>query len=65
MEPADPPVVLTVDDLHRRLRIGKRKCYELIRQGRIPGVIRLGGSIRISAAAIDRWLDAAGEEASL
>ena len=53
------PEVITVDELASRCRIGRRQAYQLVRDGVVPGVIRLGKSIRISRQAVDRWL--AGE----
>jgi excisionase family DNA binding protein len=61
MEPNDQPSVLTVDELRLRLRCGRRAAYEAIARGEVPGVIRLGRSIRISTAAVDRWLNGDGE----
>lgn len=48
--------VMTVDELADRLRIGRRAAYEAVRRGEIPGVVRIGRTIRVSAAAVDRWL---------
>jgi excisionase family DNA binding protein len=50
------PDVLTVDELAERLRIGRRAAYEAVRRGEIPGVVRVGRSIRISTHAVDEWL---------
>ncbi len=33
-----------------------RSVYQLARQGRIPGVIRLGRRVRFDAAVVERWL---------
>lgn len=54
--------VLTVEELAARLRIGRRQAYEAIRRGEIPGVIRIGRSLRISSHAVSAWLhDGAAE----
>jgi len=50
------PEVLTVEELAGRLRIGRRAAYEAIARGDVPGVVRVGRTIRISRTAIDRWL---------
>ena len=51
----------TVADLSEVLDFTVNRCYELIAEGRIPGVIRFGdkpGShIRISRRAIDKMLE--------
>lgn len=49
------PVLLTVPETARVLRIGRNTCYELIRQGRIPHV-RLGRVIRVPRHALLNWL---------
>lgn len=51
--------VIRVEDLAARLDIGRRAAYEAVARGDVPGVIRIGRSIRISRVAVDRWL--AGE----
>ena len=56
-----PPVVLTVAELQRRLRMGRRQVYETAARGTLSGTIRLGRSIRISATAVDRWLEGNGD----
>lgn len=47
--------VLTVDEAADRLRIGRRQCYELVRQGVIPS-LRLGRSIRIPVVQLETML---------
>lgn len=48
--------VLTVPELARLLRIGRNSAYEAIQRGEIPGVIRVGRSIRVSRATVVRWI---------
>jgi excisionase family DNA binding protein len=48
--------VLTVLDVSRLLSIGRRAAYQAIRNGQIPGVLRIGRSIRVSRAVFDSWL---------
>jgi excisionase family DNA binding protein len=56
-EPGAPGLVMTVEELAAALRIGRRQAYELVRNGSVPGVLRLGGrSIRISRAAFKGWV---------
>lgn len=49
--------VMTVSELVKTLSIGRRAVYEAIARGDVPGVIRLGKSIRISRAAVTHWLE--------
>lgn len=58
-EPGAAPLVMTVGELAATLRVGRRQAYELVRNGSVPGVVRLGArSIRISRAAVEEWLSA-------
>lgn len=54
--------VLTVDEAADRLRIGRRQCYDLVRQGVIPS-LRLGRSIRIPVAQLETMLQGHSNEA--
>lgn len=58
MEDRDEPPneVMTVDELAARLRVTRGSIYGLVQRRKIPGVIHLGRSIRISRAAIEKWL---------
>ena len=52
----DPGEVMTVEEFAIRTRIGRRLAYEAIRRGEVPGVIRIGRTIRISVAVWERWI---------
>lgn len=47
----DLPLVLTVEETARVLRVSRGACYELVRTGRVPAV-RLGRTLRIPRAAL-------------
>jgi excisionase family DNA binding protein len=51
-----PPDVLTVDELAELLRVERKTAYAAIARGDIPGVRRLGRTIRISRASVLEWL---------
>jgi excisionase family DNA binding protein len=55
-EAAGLPPVLTVHELAALLRVDRKTVYNLISGGDIPGVRRLGKTIRISRDAVLRWL---------
>ncbi len=50
------PQALTVDEAARLLRVNRKTLYDAVRDGRIPGVIRMGRSIRIGRDALLGWL---------
>ena len=55
--------VLTVDEAARLLRVNRKTLYDAVREGRVPGVIRLGRSIRIGRTALLGWLRGNGSPA--
>jgi len=50
------PAILTVDELAALLRVERKTVYAAITRGDIPGVRRVGRSIRISRDAVLDWL---------
>jgi excisionase family DNA binding protein len=48
--------VLTVEEVANLLRVSEKTVYAAIKHGEIPGVRRIGSAIRISRAAVMRWL---------
>lgn len=40
------------------LSIGRTKLYELLREGRLPGVVYIGRCLRIKRSALEHWVDA-------
>ena len=52
------PLVLTVEEAAKALRIGRTAAYAAVRSGDLPAV-RVGRSLRIPRAALERLL--AGE----
>ena len=50
------PEVLTVDELARLLRISRGSAYQAVRSGTIPGVVRIGKTLRIDRDAVLAWL---------
>ena len=60
--PAMPPV-LTVDEAARLLRVNRKTLYDAVRASDVPGVVRLGRSIRIGRDALLRWMEGNGSPA--
>ena len=50
------PIVLTVEETRKLLRLSRGATYEAIRTGQIPS-IRIGRRILIPCAALDRLLE--------
>jgi excisionase family DNA binding protein len=50
--------ILTVEELAEFLRVNHKTVRDAISRGEIPGVRRLGGTIRIYRAAVIDWLTA-------
>ena len=47
-----PPEFLTVDEAADLLRVNRKTLYESIRLGQLPGVVRVGKSLRIHRASM-------------
>jgi len=52
---ANPPEVMTIDDLAGYLQLSKSSLYKLAQVGRIPGQ-KVGKHWRFHKDVIDRWL---------
>lgn len=50
------PDVLTVEEAAVLLRLNRKSLYQAISLNQLPGVIRIGRSIRISRAALESWM---------
>lgn len=57
------PEVLTVDETASMLRVDRKTVYAMIRDRQLPGVQRLGRTIRIHRPTVVAWL-ASGQERS-
>ena len=47
--------ILTVDEVSDMLQISQTRCYQLLRNGKIPA-FKLGGLWRIHSEKLDEWL---------
>ncbi|AGC44556.1 hypothetical protein MYSTI_03244 [Myxococcus stipitatus DSM 14675] len=48
----DTPSFLTVDEAAALLRVNRKTLYEAIRLGQVPGVVRIGRTLRILRAVL-------------
>ncbi len=55
MIPDSFPPFLSVDQLAEVLKINRKTVYAAIERGEIPGVRRIGNTIRIARSAIEEW----------
>lgn len=62
--PRNEPRLLKLAEAFQLLGVGKTKGYELLRDGRIPGIVKFGDrSTRVRSSVLHRFL--AGEEERL
>lgn len=47
---------ITPKELQHMLQLGKTKVYDLLKSGSLPGMIRIGGSIRIRRDTLEKYL---------
>ena len=52
----------TAADLARRLNTTKHRAYALIRERRIPGVVKVGRQVRVDLDAVEQWIAGGGAE---
>jgi len=55
--PGDP-LLLRVAAAAEPMAISRSHAYQLARTGRLPGVVRLGGSLRVSVRGLEEWIAA-------
>jgi excisionase family DNA binding protein len=54
------PLVYTVEEACALLKIGRTAGYEAARRGDLPGVIRIGRTLRVSRYALEQVLNGHG-----
>ena len=52
--------LLTVVEAAERLNIARWRAYAEIRAGRLPGVVKIGHTIRVDPDALERWIARGG-----
>ncbi len=53
--------LVRVGYLAERLDKPRSSIYLMVKENRIPGVVRLGQSIRFKLAEVESWIEAGGE----
>lgn len=51
------PSFVTVDELAALMRVDRKTLYQAIERGEVPGVMRLGRTLRIRRRVVADWLD--------
>lgn len=59
MEQVETPQMLKVGDVARRLGFARQTTYLKLKRGEIPSV-RVGRSIRVDPAELERWIREGG-----
>jgi excisionase family DNA binding protein len=57
----DPPLVLTVQELAKLLRVHEKTVYQHLTDGKIPGVVKVGRAVRFNREAVLAWI-ASGDQ---
>jgi excisionase family DNA binding protein len=52
----DQKLLLKIDEAAALLSLGRATAYQMVQRGEMPGVVRLGRSVRISADALRTWI---------
>lgn len=59
------PILLKATEAARALNVSRSKLYELMAAGSLPGVVKIGRSVRISRHSLERWVrEQTGEPAA-
>jgi excisionase family DNA binding protein len=58
------PEYYTVKEAAARLRVSKMTIYRMVDWGELPGAIRIGRTIRITAVPFDLWLRELAEQST-
>jgi excisionase family DNA binding protein len=50
-------LLLKIDEAAALLSMGRAKAYQMAQNGEMPGIVRMGRSVRVSAAVLRKWVD--------
>ena len=64
MNSLDAPARMTIDEIARRLAVGKYAVYKALKEGVLPGVM-IGNRWMVSRIAFERWLKTCGLPAEM
>lgn len=49
-------ILLRAEEAARMLQISRSGMFRLMAEGRVPGVVRIGRSVRLSREALENWV---------
>jgi excisionase family DNA binding protein len=49
-------LLIKVEEAGKLISVGRAKAYQMAQSGEMPGVVRMGRSVRVSAAALGDWV---------
>jgi excisionase family DNA binding protein len=49
-------LLLKIDEAAELLSMGRAKAYQMAQSGEMPGVVRVGRSVRVSAESLRNWV---------
>jgi len=52
----EAPVLLRIEEVAAKLRIGRTKAYELAQAGELPGAFKVGGQWRVRRREFLAWV---------
>lgn len=50
-----------VKDLAARFDVPLHRGYEIAREGKVPGIVRIGRQIRVDMDAVEEWIAEGGD----
>ncbi len=56
-EDVGPLILLRIEEAGRLLRLSRSRMFELLARDGLPGVVRIGRSVRISRVALEAWIE--------
>jgi excisionase family DNA binding protein len=51
------PELMSITECAHELRIARSRAYAMAAAGELPGVIRIGRSVRVSRRRLEAWID--------
>jgi len=53
----DLPPIMSVEQFALWMHIARQSAYKAVRSGQVPGVVRIGKTLRIYRDAVIRWVE--------